>query len=600
MASKELAEAVAAFQGGDLDRARSLAEQGLAAASSPPLHHLLGLIQCRQGDPANGVEHLRMAAEAEPGNAAFQLMLMRALVDSGRAEEVLAMAQPPPASTPAGLALWQARAEAADSAGKPELAADAWLTVVQARPDDWRAFGNLGNALGILNRWPEAAEALAEAARLNPADPSIRADAVSALVRAGLVHHGLARFDESERALRRAYTLEPANRAVVRHLGAALERTNRLDGLAKLLDEAVAAGIAGDELAYLFALLAWRQGRAGEARERLMQADPNEDPVAWNALLAKIADRLEDSGLAFESAAAMNRAAIERAVPSESREEWKRQSIAYREEQRELARTITPEWAARIPVLDDQPPKRVAFLLGFPRSGTTLLDTFLLGHPKVAVLEEKQLVGAAAQITGPVAGLPDISLSKLRRARGKYLDLLDEHVGQRFSGLTVDKFPLDMGSAPLIHALFPGAPVIFAQRHPCDVVLSAFLQPVGMVNFSDIRDAAEYYDALMGIWAASLQALPINVHTVVYEELVKSPESVLRPVIAFLGLDWDDRVLAHQETARKRGTIITPSYDQVTEPVTAKASGRWKRYRKQLEPVLPILLPWAERLGYRD
>lgn len=600
MASTELAQAVAAFQGGDLDRAQSLAEQGLAAAPSPPLHHLLGLIHCRRGDPASGVGHLRAAAEAEPGNATFQLMLIRALVDSGQAEEVLAMPLPPSPSTPAGLALWQARAEAAGAAGKPELAADAWRKFAEARPGDWRALGHLGNALGKLNRWPEAAEALVQAARLNPDDPAVQADAVSALLRAGLLHYALARYDEAEREFRLAYSLAPANRDVIRHLGAALERTNRLAELAKLLDESVAIGIATDELAFLFALHAWREGRVEEARDFLSRANPDDDPVAWNALLARIADRMGECDMAFEAAGAMNRAAIDRAVPADFREEWERKSLAYREEQRDLARTITPQWAARIPVLREPQSKRVAFLLGFPRSGTTLLDTFLLGHPQVEVLEEKQLVGAAGQVTGPVAGLPDISPSKLERARATYLDLLAEHVGPRFSGLVIDKFPLDMGSAPLIHALFPGASIIFAQRHPCDVVLSAYMQPVGMVNFSDIRDAADYYDAMMGIWNASLDALPLRVHRAVYEDLVSEPESVLRPLVDFLGLDWDERVLAHQETARKRGTIITPSYDQVTEPVTTRPVGRWKRYRKQLEPVLPILLPWAEKLGYRD
>lgn len=600
MASTELAQAVAAFQGGDLDRAQSLAEQGLAAAPSPPLHHLLGLIHCRRGDPASGVGHLRAAAEAEPGNATFQLMLIRALVDSGQAEEVLAMPLPPSPSTPAGLALWQARAEAAGAAGKPELAADAWRKFAEARPGDWRALGHLGNALGKLNRWPEAAEALVQAARLNPDDPAVQADAVSALLRAGLLHYALARYDEAEREFRLAYSLAPANRDVIRRLGAALERTNRLAELAKLLDESVAIGIATDELAFLFALHAWREGRVEEARDFLSRANPDDDPVAWNALLARIADRMGECDMAFEAAGAMNRAAIDRAVPADFRDEWERKSLAYREEQRDLARTITPQWAARIPVLREPQSKRVAFLLGFPRSGTTLLDTFLLGHPQVEVLEEKQLVGAAGQVTGPVAGLPDVSPSKLERARVTYLDLLAEHVGPRFSGLVIDKFPLDMGSAPLIHALFPGASIIFAQRHPCDVVLSAYMQPVGMVNFSDIRDAADYYDAMMGIWNASLDALPLRVHRAVYEDLVSEPESVLRPLVDFLGLDWDERVLAHQETARKRGTIITPSYDQVTEPVTTRPVGRWKRYRKQLEPVLPILLPWAEKLGYRD
>jgi len=104
----------------------------------------------------------------------------------------------------------------------------------------------------------------------------------------------------------------------------------------------------------------------------------------------------------------------------------------------------------------------------------------------------------------------------------------------------------------------------------------------------------------MSIWTAARESLQLKVHDVVYEDFVADPEAVLRPLVAFLGLEWDDRLLDHQRAARERGTIVTPSYDQVTEPVTNRAVGRWKRYAEQMKPALPILLPWAERLGYRD
>ena len=593
-------DAAEAFQRGDLDRALALAEDAVGSAPSPQWQHLLGLIHCRLGQPEAGVDHLRAAAEAEPGNPAFQVMLARALVDAGRVEELLAIPEPPPPTSPATLALWQSRAEAADLAGKVDLSVRAWSAVMAAAPQDWRAWGNLGNALARQQRLTEAADALAEAARLNRTEPAVRADAVAALAKAGAQHQALLQFDEAEAAFRRAYALDPTDRSIVHQLGVALERTNRLEELAKLLDDASAAGIGKQELGYLWAILARREGKLEEARDLLAGADPAADPVAWNALRAKIADALGDSEQAFEAAAAMNQAAIDRSVRAEDRDEWSRRTSAYREEQRELAGTITPEWAAKVPLLAEPPRQRVAFLLGFPRSGTTLLDTFLLGHPEIAVLEEQQLVGAAAQVTGPIEDLPTVSKAKLKQARATYCDRLAEYVGAGFAGLAIDKFPLDMASAPLIQAMFPGAPILFMQRHPCDVVLSGFMQSFGLVNFSEIADAAEYYDALMRIWTASRETMALNVHDVVYEELVGDPEAVLKPAIAFLGLEWDDRILDHQRTAKARGTIQTPSYDQVTEPVTARASGRWKRYAKQLEPVLPILLPWAERLGYRD
>jgi hypothetical protein len=146
--------------------------------------------------------------------------------------------------------------------------------------------------------------------------------------------------------------------------------------------------------------------------------------------------------------------------------------------------------------------------------------------------------------------------------------------------------------------------MIFAQRHPCDSVLSAFMQSFvmndAMASFLTVEDAADLYDAVMSGWFAIRERFDLNVHTVRYERLVEDPEAELRPLVEFLGLEWDNRMLAHTRTAKERGTIITPSYDQVTEPLSTRSVGRWKRYRAQLEPVLPVLLPWAERLGYRD
>jgi len=81
---------------------------------------------------------------------------------------------------------------------------------------------------------------------------------------------------------------------------------------------------------------------------------------------------------------------------------------------------------------------------------------------------------------------------------------------------------------------------------------------------------------------------------------VVDPEAALRPLIDFLGLEWRPELLDHRSTAKARGAIITPSYDQVVQPLSKAPSGRWRRYEKQLGPVLPVLLPWAERLGYTN
>jgi hypothetical protein len=266
------------------------------------------------------------------------------------------------------------------------------------------------------------------------------------------------------------------------------------------------------------------------------------------------------------------------------------------------AEVVTPDWASRMPTLapDDGIPD-LAFVVGFPRSGTTLLDTFLMGHPQTHVVEEGRMLEQATLVISESPGA-DWPLDLVTRARSVYLDELRRNVPADFNGLVVDKHPMNMMRLAVLHALFPSAKVLFVQRHPCDVVLSGYMQSFrlnhAMANFLDLADAADLYDASMTMWTRSRDAVPQAIHSVVYERLTADPGTELKPALAFLGLDWHDELLDHQTTAKKRGLISTASYDQVVQPLSRAPSGRWRRYRKQLESVLPVLVPWAERLGY--
>jgi hypothetical protein len=102
----------------------------------------------------------------------------------------------------------------------------------------------------------------------------------------------------------------------------------------------------------------------------------------------------------------------------------------------------------------------------------------------------------------------------------------------------------------------------------------------------------------MALWRTCRTVLPLKVQNVRYERLVADPEAQLRPLADFLGIAWDDRMLDHIATARGRGHISSSSYAQVTEPLHQRASERWRRYRAQLEPVLPLLARWADDMGY--
>jgi predicted Zn-dependent protease len=644
-------EALERFNSGDLSLARDAAERGLAAGDDPRLHHLLGLIECRSGNPAGGVEWLRKASDAQPENVGFRVMLARALTDSGSPSEALEVAVPPPGTSPAELALWHTRAEAADAAGADEVSAEAWARFSSARPDDWRALGNYGESLARLGRWREAIDVLRRAVALNPGDRRLRDNLVSALTEGGLHDEAvdelvrrveadpdnvatrliLARLladsarDEDAmvhlEAAARVSLGQPAfaNRvsgliriaigpgaqtagdlsdddlAAVRDLALLLERSNRLEALRRLLDDAKTLGIPESILAYSAAAIAQRDGKPEEAKRLLELERPQARRGRWHRLMAKAEDSLGNPRAAMAAAEAMNRS-------ERDFDQWVARGAEYRRGVRALADSITPQWAASLRPLEPGPRASPAFLVGFPRSGTTLLDTFLMGHPDVLVLEEEHMMAEAERVLGDTADLPHRSSAELGRARESYFAELDRHVGREFAGLVVDKLPLNMLAVAKIHCLFPDARILFAQRHPCDVVLSGFMESFtlneAMACFLRIDTAADLYDAAMEVFTRSREALPLTIHDLVYEQLVEDPGSALRPVIEFLGLDWHPELLDHQRTARGRGVINTPSYDQVSRPLNILPSGRWKRYEEDLEPVLPILLKWAGRLGY--
>jgi hypothetical protein len=243
-----------------------------------------------------------------------------------------------------------------------------------------------------------------------------------------------------------------------------------------------------------------------------------------------------------------------------------------------------------------------AFLFGFPRSGTTLLDTMLAGHPDALVLEERPILHAVAEALGSPDRLAGLGSEQLDRLRSLYFDRLDRESEDSEGRLVVDKLPLGIVDAALAHRIFPDARFVFVERHPCDVVLSCFMTRFdpkgGMANMLSLADSASLYDLVMSHWLRCRQVFPLEVHTIRYERMIEDPQAELRPLAAFLGLDWNDDLLDHRRSARERAYIATPSYAQVTEPLYTRARGRWERYRAQMEPVLPILAPWCELMGY--
>ncbi|NNJ64088.1 MAG: sulfotransferase, partial [Xanthomonadales bacterium] len=240
-----------------------------------------------------------------------------------------------------------------------------------------------------------------------------------------------------------------------------------------------------------------------------------------------------------------------------------------------------------------------------------LLDTLIGSHPDFVVLEEKPALEAIrksldARPGGFIAALTELDESGRSALSKSYLGdverILGEPVGHR---RLLDKLPLNILMLPLIRRIFPATRVIMALRHPADVCLSCFFQEFdyrqspAMANFLSMQDTVDFYGKVMALWQLYQQALPLEMHTIRYEDLVTDTEARMRALFDFLQCPWDARILEHHREVRRRGTIDTPSYHQVSQPIYTQARYRWRNYAAELAPWLDTLHAWADRLGYQ-
>lgn len=423
--------------------------------------------------------------------------------------------------------------------------------------DAWRNLGNLEQAEGNHDA---AIAAYETAAKLEPND----ARAYAAMAQSFEQKHDV---EQAKRCAQQALSLAPDNEIARLALARALLREN-----AHAAVEVAVAPVAQSKSATNRAM-AW--GLIGEAR-----------------------DKGGASREAFAAFAEANRALLEqhgallRQTASPHHPDAVRRLTAFAEN------ADVSRWSSL------GPSEAPVFLVGFPRSGTTLLDQVLSSHSRLICLEEKECFTPviADLATSDAMLVQDLSDADVAARRADYLRRLAAETGASAAGrMIIDKLPLNLIFLPLIRRLFPDAKIIFAMRDPRDVVLSCFQQRFGMntamVQFLELGTAAAYYDAVMTLFVVSRERFGLNLHVVRYEDVVADLEGAARGLADFLGAPFEPDMLAFRETALKR-SIGTPSARQVVQPLYARSVGRWRAYADDLAPALPVLNVWAERFGY--
>ncbi len=249
------------------------------------------------------------------------------------------------------------------------------------------------------------------------------------------------------------------------------------------------------------------------------------------------------------------------------------------------------------------------FVVGFPRSGTTLLEQLLDAHPDLVSFDEQPfLQHIVPRLTANDSHIFDciqnLTQPQWREQRREYFREVALVAPDKKAQRAVDKNPLNMVRLPTLQNFFPQSKVILAIRHPCDVVLSCYMQhfraPAFALTFETIESTAQMYDRVFSHWYQNAEQLKLPVLEWKYEDLVADTEGRARALFEFLELPWHEELLAFTERAKNKGAIKTPSYTQVVEQVNARSVGRWQAYEKYFTPAaMKYLEPWLERFGYQ-
>jgi tetratricopeptide (TPR) repeat protein len=253
---------------------------------------------------------------------------------------------------------------------------------------------------------------------------------------------------------------------------------------------------------------------------------------------------------------------------------------------------------------------RPVFIVGFPRSGTTMVEQILSAHPLISAGDElpfvNELTGLMPRMLNSPLMYPEALADLWMGDQREGLDNLRDYYLQRVRRLGLmergaawftDKMPLNETHLGLIALLFPDAPVIHMLRHPLDVVLSMFSNHLthGFYCANELETAARHYVRIAELVEHYRTEMTLRMMTMRYEDVIDHQEANVKRMLDFVGVEFDRRCLNFHENRRYARTA---SYAQVTEKLYGSSRFRYRRYLKHLAPVIPILEPMIERLGY--
>jgi Flp pilus assembly protein TadD len=508
--------------------------------------------------------------------------------------------------SPRHVARWQ-KAQRQLLNGLPDAAAAAYRELLKQFPGVAGLWFELGLSAAKQLEFDAAERAFQRTAELAPKD-------VSLLILLGQQFHQLRRLDRARDCFQRAVAADASSVPAQLSLADWCERERRLDDAWACVETCAAQHPQNIQVLCLKAQLLHRTNRSAEA-ESLLRDLIKSNPPDWNASylihhqLAVVLDALGQYAEAMQHLQTAKAFLRRTASVAKMEEDHDRADLRRRDLLASLKPDTLQRWQRETPAPAD--PRRLAFLGGHPRSGTTLLEQILGAHPAIAAYDEPmafvdEILEKLAPLQAPapltVNRLNVLNHAQLAGFQQRYLkSLLREDAGKPAAPVLLDKNPSPTASLHLWLRIFPGLKVVIGLRDPRDVLVSCFFQKQLLnatnANFLSLERTAKHFADLTDVWLRLRDLGGFDWIESRYENIVTDLETEGRKVTEFLGLPWHEQQAGFHETARQK-FVFAPTFNEVTKPVHSQAVGRWHHYEAALAPVQARLSPYCRALGY--
>jgi len=539
------------------------------------VHNNLGNALRSLGRLDDAVACYERSLQSNPDQADVHNNLGNALLSLGRADEAAASYRRALELEPAYAAVHNNLGHALLARGRLAEAMASCHRALEIKPDFAEAHNNLGNVLLNIGRLDDAEASYRRALEIKP-------DFADAHSNLGIALRLQGRTAQAEASCRRALELNPALAPAITVLADAQADKGQFAAAEDLYRRAIAIE---PDLAEAWAGIAYLRKMTGDDAPWLAEAQrivaKNPAPrkeVLLRYAIGKYFDDVKDFDQAFLHYQRANE------LTKLHRIKHDRQQLTQFID--ELIQSYGREWVDQARI-HGAASARPVFIVGVPRSGTSLAEQILASHPAVFGAGELTIWNIASATYQSTAPRGEVIASILSKLSTDYLRLLEEFSADALR--VVDKMPTNFMFLGLIHAALPNARIIHMRRNPIDTCLSIYFQDLSAILScaNDLGDLAHYYAEYVRVMKHWHSILPAGaILDVPYEGLVDDQEAWSRKMLEFVGLPWDPKCLDFHQSSR---SVVTASKWQVRQKISQSSVERWRNYAKHVGPLLTLL-----------